>query len=36
LPEIEAIVPSPILSAYLQKTLPIVATSGSEKARSVG
>jgi len=36
LPEIEAIEPSPILSGYLQESLPIVATSGSEKARSEG
>lgn len=36
LPEIEAIAPSAILSGYLQESLPIVATSGSEKARSEG
>ncbi|MEB3339978.1 hypothetical protein [Okeania sp.] len=36
LPETEAIAPSPILSGYLQESLPIVATSGSEKARSEG
>lgn len=36
LPEIEAIAPSPILSGYLQESLPIVGTSGSEKARSEG
>jgi len=36
LPEIKAIEPSPILSGYLQDSLPIVATSGSEKARSEG
>ncbi|NEQ37675.1 MAG: hypothetical protein F6K40_15945 [Okeania sp. SIO3I5] len=36
LPEIEAIAPSPILSGYLQESLPIVAISGSEKARSEG
>ncbi len=34
--EMEAIAPSPILSGYLQESLPIVATSGSEKARSEG
>ncbi|MGK7903748.1 MAG: hypothetical protein AB4352_20550 [Hormoscilla sp.] len=34
LPEIEAIAPSAILSGYLQESLPIVGTSGSEKARS--
>ncbi|MEO1350617.1 MAG: hypothetical protein AAFW84_17730 [Cyanobacteria bacterium J06635_15] len=36
LPPIAAIEPSPILSGYLQESLPIVATSGSEKARSEG
>lgn len=36
LPEIEAIAPSPILSGFLQESLPIVVTSGSEKARSEG
>ncbi|NET58141.1 MAG: hypothetical protein F6K47_18900 [Symploca sp. SIO2E6] len=36
LPEIEPIEPSDILSGYLQESLPIVATSGSEKARSEG
>ncbi|MEO0488140.1 MAG: hypothetical protein AAFZ49_01115 [Cyanobacteria bacterium J06659_2] len=36
LPAIAAIEPSPILSGYLQESLPIVATSGSEKARSEG
>uniref|UniRef100_UPI003449E469 hypothetical protein n=1 Tax=Okeania sp. SIO2F4 TaxID=2607790 RepID=UPI003449E469 len=36
LPELEAIAPSPTLSDYLQESLPIVATSGSEKARSEG
>lgn len=36
LPKIEAIEPSPILSGYLKESLPIVATSGSEKARSEG
>ena len=36
LPEIEAIAPSSTLSDYLQESLPIVATSGSEKARSEG
>lgn len=36
LPEIEPIEPSSILSGYLQESLPIVATSGSEKARSEG
>lgn len=36
LPEIEAIAPSAILSGYLQESLPIVGTSGSEKARSEG
>ncbi|MEQ8756516.1 MAG: hypothetical protein RID09_23790 [Coleofasciculus sp. G1-WW12-02] len=36
LPEISPVAPSPTLSDYLQETLPIVATSGSEKARSEG
>ncbi len=36
LPEIKPIEPSPILAGYLQDSLPIVATSGSEKARSEG
>lgn len=36
LPPIAAIEPSPILSGYLQESLPIVATSSSEKARSEG
>ncbi|MGB3507683.1 MAG: hypothetical protein WBA93_00220 [Microcoleaceae cyanobacterium] len=36
MPEIEAIAPSPTLYGYLQESLPIVATSGSEKARSEG
>lgn len=34
LPEIAPIFPSQILLGYLQESLPIVATSGSEKARS--
>jgi hypothetical protein len=36
LPQIPPIAPSPTLSDYLKETLPIVATSGSEKARSEG
>ncbi|NEQ53696.1 MAG: hypothetical protein F6K11_26780 [Leptolyngbya sp. SIO3F4] len=35
-PELEGIAPSAILAGYLQESLPIVATSGSEKARSEG
>ncbi len=36
LPAIETMDPSPVLSGYLQESLPIVATSRSEKARSAG
>ncbi|MEO0434438.1 MAG: hypothetical protein AAF151_22360 [Cyanobacteria bacterium J06656_5] len=36
LPELDGITPSDILAGYLQESLPIVATSGSEKARSEG
>nr|WP_215610160.1 hypothetical protein [Leptothoe spongobia] len=36
LPELEGMAPSDILTGYLQESLPIVATSGSEKARSEG
>lgn len=36
LPDIDPIAPSYILTGYLQESLPIVATSGSEKARSEG
>ena len=36
LPEVEAIAPSPILSGYLQESLPIAVASGNEKARSEG
>jgi len=36
LPETSPVNPSPTLSDYLQETLPIVASSGSEKARSEG
>ncbi|NEZ56833.1 hypothetical protein DXZ20_14315 [Leptolyngbyaceae cyanobacterium CCMR0081] len=36
LPELDDITPSAILAGYLQESLPIVATSGSEKARSEG
>lgn len=36
LPQTPPIAPSQTLSGYLQETLPIVATSGSEKARSEG
>lgn len=36
LPQTPPVTPSPTLSDYLQETLPIVATSGSEKARSEG
>ncbi|MEM6255510.1 MAG: hypothetical protein AAF821_21560 [Cyanobacteria bacterium P01_D01_bin.156] len=36
LPELAGISPSPMLSGYLQESLPIVAISGSEKARSEG
>lgn len=36
LPQTPPVAPSPTLSDYLQETLPIVATSGSEKARSEG
>ncbi len=36
LPETSPVAPSQTLSDYLQETLPIVATSGSEKARSEG
>ncbi|MEM9486438.1 MAG: hypothetical protein AAGA83_22400 [Cyanobacteria bacterium P01_F01_bin.116] len=36
LPELKDIAPSDILTGYLQESLPIVATSGSEKARSEG
>lgn len=36
LPNIAPIAPSPLLTDYLQESLPIVATSGSEKARSEG
>lgn len=35
-PELDPITPSAILTGYLQESLPIVATSGSEKARSEG
>jgi hypothetical protein len=35
-PEVAPIEPSSLLSEYLQETLPIVAVSGSEKARSEG
>jgi hypothetical protein len=35
-PNIDPIAPSPILTGYLLESLPIVATSGSEKARSEG
>ena len=36
LPVVEPIAPSDVLAGTLQETLPIVATSGSEKARSEG
>ncbi len=36
LPALEVIAPSEILAGTLKETLPIVATSGSEKARSEG
>lgn len=36
LPQTPPVAPSQTLSDYLQETLPIVATSGSEKARSEG
>jgi hypothetical protein len=36
LPEIEPLAPSSVLSGYLAESLPIVSTSGSEKARSEG
>ncbi|EDX72056.1 hypothetical protein MC7420_7536 [Coleofasciculus chthonoplastes PCC 7420] len=36
LPETSPVAPSPTLWDYLQETLPIVASSGSEKARSEG
>ncbi|MDY6940392.1 MAG: hypothetical protein SWY16_22395 [Cyanobacteriota bacterium] len=36
LPEIEPIDPSPVLTGFLAQSLPIVAISGSEKARSEG
>ena len=36
LPTLEAIAPSDVLTGTLKETLPIVATSGSEKARSEG
>ncbi|MGB3559929.1 MAG: hypothetical protein WBA24_15440 [Geitlerinemataceae cyanobacterium] len=36
LPQTPHIAPSPTLSDYLEQTLPLVATSGSEKARSEG
>ncbi|HAJ64881.1 MAG TPA: hypothetical protein DCP31_41275 [Cyanobacteria bacterium UBA8543] len=36
LPPTPPVAPSPTLKDYLQETLPIVATSGSEKARSEG
>ena len=36
LPKLENIQPSDILAGYLEESLPIVATSGSEKARSEG
>jgi hypothetical protein len=35
-PDLDPITPSPVLAGYLQESLPIVATSGSEKARSEG
>lgn len=36
LPAVDAIAPSDVLAGTLNETLPIVATSGSEKARSEG
>lgn len=36
LPDVTTIEPSSILTGYLQESLPIVATSGSKKARSEG
>ncbi len=36
IPTVDAIVPSELLAGTLKDTLPIVATSGSEKARSEG
>jgi hypothetical protein len=36
LPDIPLLSPSPVLLNYLQESLPITATSGSEKARSEG
>jgi hypothetical protein len=36
LPEIAPLTPSSVLSGYLAESLPIVSTSGSEKARSEG
>jgi hypothetical protein len=36
LPELDGIAPSQLLTEFLQESLPIVASSGSEKARSEG
>ena len=36
LPDVPPVEPSAIVQAYLAETLPIMATSGSEKARSEG
>ncbi len=36
IPSVEPVVPSDLLAGTLKETLPIVATSGSEKARSEG